>query len=158
MAGRTKEPIDLLIAKGKKHLTKKEIEERRSEELQIDLLNVKAPKYLTIEQTEEFKELADKLLHLKIMTELDEDALARYIVTKEEYLKIDSLLQKKLNQKRIDIEKLSELQKIHNRMLSQVKSLATDLGLTITSRCKVVMPISPTPPKKNKFLEKFGDK
>lgn len=156
MAGRNKEPIDLVIAKGKKHLTKAEIEERKMSEVKVDLLDIRAPDYLTNQQTDEFYDLAKKLLHIKIMTELDEEALARYIVTKEEYLKVDSILQGKLKQKRIDFDKISNIQLIHNRLLNQVKSLARDLGLTISSRLKLVVP-EPPPPKKNKFLDKFGD-
>ena len=37
MAGRKKEPVDVLIAKGKKHLTKDEIAKRRAEEMKVDV-------------------------------------------------------------------------------------------------------------------------
>lgn len=151
MAGRTKQPIEVVIANGKKHLTKEEIEKRRAAELKVDLVDIKIPEYLNDHQKEEFSILASKLKYLKIMTELDEDALARYIVTREEYLQVDTMLQKELNKKRKDIGRLINIQTIHNRLLNQVKSLSSDLGLTISSRVKLVVPQEPPKPKENKF-------
>ena len=148
---RRKEPVELVLAKGKKHLSKAEIEERKATEVKVDLVDIKAPSYLTEEQSREFEILAFKLKHINIMTELDEDALARYITTKEEYLKIDSLLQKELKKKTINIDKITNIQSIHNKLLNQIRGLASDLGLTISSRVKLVIPIEPEDPKENKF-------
>ena len=43
-----REPIDLIIAKGKKHLTKEEIENRKNTELNVDAIKekIKPPDYL----------------------------------------------------------------------------------------------------------------
>jgi len=49
MAGQ-RQPIDLVIAKGKKNLTKAEIEERRSSEVQPCTDDITAPSYLTASQ------------------------------------------------------------------------------------------------------------
>lgn len=155
MAGRRKEPIELIQAKGKKHLTKAEIEKRKAEEVKVDLVNVTPPSYLTKEQTKEFIDIARKLEHIKIMTELDEEALARYITTNEEYKKIDKKLQTALNSSRFNIGTINSIQTVHDKLLKQVRSLAADLGLTITSRARLVVPIEPEKPKENKF-SKFG--
>ena len=86
--GKQREPIDLIIAKGKKHLTKEEIAERRNSEINIDdYKNVKAPSYLSKKQKNEFTEIATKLVDIGIMSELDEDCLARYLIAKDNYLK-----------------------------------------------------------------------
>ena len=150
MAGQ-KQPIDLVMAKGKKHLTKEEINTRKSQEISVPFVDIQAPSYLPKKLQEEFDEIAAKLKSLNIMTELDEDALARYITTKEEYLKIDSLLQKELKKKTINIDKITNIQSIHNKLLNQIRGLASDLGLTISSRVKLVIPIEPEDPKENKF-------
>ena len=71
MAGQ-RQPIELVMAKGKKHLTKAEIEERKKTELKVDLKNVKAPSYLPKKLKIEFEEISKKLLEIGIMTELDE--------------------------------------------------------------------------------------
>jgi len=41
-----KQPVDLLVAKGKKNLTKKEIEIRRSQEVKAKAGNITVPDYL----------------------------------------------------------------------------------------------------------------
>jgi P27 family predicted phage terminase small subunit len=149
--GRIKQPVDLVLAKGKKHLTKEEIKERKSQELQVDLVNISTPEYLTSSQKREFEILSEKLQHIKIMTELDEETLARYIITNDEYKKIDKRLQRSINSKKFNIEKITEIQKVHDKLLKQVRGLASDLGLTITSRMKIVVPKSEEEPKENKF-------
>lgn len=55
--GNQKQPINLILAKGKKHLTKAEIEERQKTEIKTDYINVTAPEYLTDEQKKSFIEL-----------------------------------------------------------------------------------------------------
>lgn len=151
---RPRQPVDLLIHKGKKNLTKAEIEKRRSEELRVPFTDVSPPDYLPEKLRLEFTEIADKLLSLKIMTELDEDTLARYLLSKQQYLQFTSLLNKAAREGRLgEMERLSRLQ---DKAFKQCRSGAIDLGLTISSRCKLVVPKT-EPPKQNKFLQKFGD-
>ncbi len=42
-----RQPIEVLEATGRKHLTKAEIEERKKTELKVDLKNIEIPTYLT---------------------------------------------------------------------------------------------------------------
>ena len=151
---RPRQPVDLLIHKGKKNLTKAEIEQRRREELKVPFTDVSPPDYLPEKLQKEFNEIADKLLRLKIMTELDEDTLARYLLSKQQYLQFTSLLNKAAREGRLgEMERLSRLQ---DKAFKQCRSGAIDLGLTISSRCKLVVP-NVEPPKQNKFMQKFGD-
>lgn len=151
MVPRTRQPIELIQAKGKKHLTKEEIAERQASELKVDLKNINIPDYLTKKQKEEFQEIASKLLYIGIMTELDEDCLARYIISKHTYLS----LTKKLNKKEIknDIDQLDRIMTLQDKSFKQCRACANDLGLTITSRCKLVLPKTPENPKENKFAK-----
>ena len=55
MAGRNRQPIDLLIAKGKKNLTKQEIDTRRKQEIKAPSDNVEPPSHLTSAQKKEFE-------------------------------------------------------------------------------------------------------
>lgn len=49
--GKQREPIELIIAKGKKHLTKEEIAKRKSTEVNTDdYKDVKPPSYLSKKQ------------------------------------------------------------------------------------------------------------
>lgn len=68
--GKQREPIDLILAKGKKHLTKEEIENRRNSEIDVsNYKDVKAPSYLSKKQKNEFAEIATKLVDIGIMSE-----------------------------------------------------------------------------------------
>ena len=153
--GRSRQPIELIEAKGKKHLTKAEIEERKSNELKVDLKDVEIPSYLPSKLKKEFEDISSKLLYVGIMTELDEDTLGRYLLAKEKYLKYTKLLNKAMRES--DIFSMEKLTSMQDKAFKQCRACANDLGLTIASRCKLVVPKSPDPPKKNKFLEKFGD-
>ena len=150
---RPRQPIELVKAKGKKHLTKAEIEARERSELKVDLKNISIPEYLPKKLKDEFEEIAFKLLEIGVMTELDEDCLARYLLSKQSYLQYTVMLNKATNSNKIsEMEKLMTMQ---DKAFKQCRASATDLGLTIASRCKLVMPEVKESPKTNKFT-KFG--
>ncbi len=150
---RPRQPIELVKAKGKKHLTKAEIEAREKSELKVDLKDVNAPVYLPAKLKREFVEIADKLLIVGVMTELDEDCLARYLLSKQSYLQYTSMLNKAT--KKNNIVEMEKLMTMQDKAFKQCRACANDLGLTIASRCKLVMPETKEPPKENKFT-KFG--
>ena len=160
--GNQKQPIELIIAKGKKHLTKAEIEERRSNEIKVNFTDVKPPEYLTDEQKKEFTKIANILLDIGIMSELDEDCLAHYLVANTNYIAYTNKL-KELNSKLLKARKpqtkkayMSEIDMYliyQDRALKQCRACANDLGLSISSRCKLVMPPPKDPPKENKFAK-----
>lgn len=150
---RPRQPIELVVAKGKKHLTKAEIELRKKSELKVDLKNISIPKYLPTKLKDEFTEIASKLLEIGVMTELDEDCLARYLLSKQSYLQYTSMLNQATKKNKIsEMEKLMTMQ---DKAFKQCRACANDLGLTIASRCKLVMPEPKELPKENKF-SKFG--
>ena len=152
MAGQ-RQPIELVIANGKKNLTKAEIQARRDSEVQPIADNIIAPDYLTKRQKEEFDKYAEQLQKLKIMGETDNDALARYIISKDLYIKVSKQLTKRevLNNPMI----LDKYLKNQDRLFKQCRQSATDLGLTISSRCKLVVPATKEPPKKENKFKKF---
>lgn len=164
--GKQREPIDLIIAKGKKHLTKEEIAERKNSEINIDnYKNVKAPSYLSKKQKNEFTEIATKLVDIGIMSELDEDCLARYLIAKDNYLKFTKLLNSAIKNKASKKYKEdAEMQRIlsldieayliqQDRAFKQCNTCADKLGLTISSRCRLQVPQAPEKPKENKFAK-----
>lgn len=144
---RPREPISLIKAKGKKHLTKEEIEKREAEELKVPLFEVKPPTYLTKTEKDSFKNIAEKLLDIGIMTELDEDCLARYIIARKLYLDYTKMLKKLISRKNkndieVDIDDINKMQNMQDKAFKQCQSSARDLGLTISSRCKLIIPQS----------------
>ena len=152
MAGQ-RQPIELVQAKGSKHLTKAEIQERQAREIKPITDNIIAPGYLSKKQTEEFYIISEQLKKLKIMGETDVDAVDRYITARDFY--VNAVKQMRKSEVRNNPLLFETWSKIQERYFKQCRSSATDLGLTISSRCKLVVPETKTEtPKENKF-EKF---
>jgi P27 family predicted phage terminase small subunit len=148
-----RQPIELVIANGRKNLTKAEIQERLDSEVKPIDENIIAPPYLSKRQRAEFDKIADQLMKLKIMGETDVDALGRYIISKDLYIKISKQIGKSyvLN----DPVLLDKHLKNQDRLFKQCRSSANDLGLSISSRCKLVVPATKEPPKKVNKFKKF---
>lgn len=151
-------PIEVVQARGSKHLTKAEIQERQERELKPITDDIIAPDYLTKKQKDIFYKLTSQLEKLKIMGETDVDALARYIVSNDSYIHATKQLRK--SDVKNDPIAFDAWSKIQERNFKMVRSSANDLGLSISSRCKLVVPGAnkEDTPKENKFkkFEKRG--
>lgn len=165
---RPREPIELIVAKGNKHLTKAEIEARRATEVQPCADDLTPPSYLTAKQKKHFARLADQLAKIGILGETDTEALARYVTAEalyEDAVKDLRALQKN-RPKDPDAEgyyadmdlwsaTLDNMTKLQDRYFKQAQAAARELGLTISSRCKLVAPVEDEAPPVNKF-SRFG--
>ena len=166
MAG-PRQPTGLVIAKGKKHLTKDEIQERLDREVQGCTDEIVAPSFLSAAQKKEFNRIAQQLLKIKIMAETDCDALGRYVVAQALYVQAVKDLQT-VQKQQPKMEKggdpqdfalatlswanaLEALDKRVDRYFKQAQTAAAALGLTISHRCKLVVPVKDEAPKVNKF-------
>lgn len=139
MAGRPKQPLKLLEAKGKKHLTKAEKNDRENSEIHAPSDEIAAPDYLHKSQKEEFNKIAKQLVDLQIFSNLDCDALARYLIARDAFVKYTKMV----NGIPGNWEMVNALEKavgIQDKAFKQCRAAASDLGLTITSRCKLVIP------------------
>lgn len=174
MAG-PRQPVRLVMAKGAKHLTKEEIRERMASEVQPCTEGIAAPSYLTSKQKKQFNTIAEQLDRLGIMGETDCDTLARYITAQAFYEQAVKELRKLQKARPARPEKgagpeerdsyyanmdtwtaLVDLaDKRQDRYFKQAMAAASKLGLTITDRCKLVVPQSAETPKVNKFA-RFG--
>ena len=168
-----KQPIDLLTYKGKKHLTKEEIAERNSSEVHAPSDNIEPPKYLNAKQKAEFLRLAAEMAPLDILSNLDTGELARYCVALSLYERYTKRMQQAPKRKAarlrreakekgepipddmtddelaLDLE--SALAVLQNKYFNQCETTARALGLTITSRCRLIIPKAPELKEKNKF-------
>ena len=140
--GRNAQPIALIKAKGRSHISKKEMEEREARELKVPFTDVHPPEYMTDKQKEEFNRIAEMLLALNVFTELDVDCLARYVLEHELYLAQHSEVRKA--RKSGNAAKLKEVEVMYDKTVRRIRALASDLGLTPTSRMKLSAP--PPPP------------
>jgi P27 family predicted phage terminase small subunit len=170
MAGQ-KQPMSLKLLKGNKHLTKAEIKKGLEEEIKAPADNVKAPSYLSKDLKREFKKIADELVKIGIMSNLDVDALARYLQSRKMYLAVTNKLLEmpvtieteyeddKTGELMTDVDENGVYAKLLNsqtKLFKQCREAASDLGLTISSRCKLVLPETkekdkPKDPRAGKF-------
>ena len=151
MAG-TRQPTALVVAKGRKHLTKAEIAEREASEVKLPpAQRIKAPKWVPEALKKDFKEYARALADAGLYADLDADTLGRYLIAHQEWLAATSEAQKALQRK--DIELADAWSKLQERYFKQARNCANDMGLTITSRCRLVMPQPQEKEEDNPFLK-----
>ena len=162
MAG-PRQPIQLVVAKGKKNLTKKEIADRLATEIAPCTDEIVAPKYLKASEKKRFMKIAEQLDKLGILGETDTETLARYITAQCQYEKITKELRRVLDaspdsssptyleELNTWIDTQERLAKMQNRFFTQAQTSAAALGLTISSRCKLIAPKIDDTPKVNKF-------
>jgi P27 family predicted phage terminase small subunit len=163
MAG-PRQPIELIVANGKKHISKADVAARRASEVQPCTDNIEAPAYLTAAQRKRFDTLAAQLLKIKIMGETDTETLARYVTAQELYEQAVKDLRAIRKQRLKDADAvellewaalLDKLDKRQDRYFKQAHTAATALGLTISSRCRLVVPAKEEEKPQNKFA-RFG--
>jgi P27 family predicted phage terminase small subunit len=150
---RPRQPLKLIQAKGKKHLTKEEIAEREATEVIAPADSVEPPEHLSGPLKKQFNYYAKQLIELEIMSNLDVDALVRYLESYKFYREITDKLQNTPATIENEVwengeivtdvsinEVYKELHKLRKNYAAECKVFASDLGLTISSRCKLVVP------------------
>ena len=176
MAGQ-RQPTDLVVMKGKKHLTKAEIEARKNAEVVAPNDKVKPPAYLTPEHTKKFRKLSKELLAIKLIANVDCDALARLLIAQDQYIEItDKIRETPLmvdvpvyemrenpdtgEQERVQVGtrevvngERERLMIIQDRCMKQCRQGASDFGMTVSSRCRLVVPKAKETKPGNKFAK-----
>ena len=148
---RPRKPIDLMEATRRIHTSKTEIEQRKNSEVKAHCTDVVAPEYLQEDlHINRFYELAEQLKAINILADIDYEALARYVIVEDQHRKAIILLTKTI----MTSDDYAKILKLQDSLFKQVRSAANDLGLTISSRCKLVVPKVEEKPI-NKFA-KFG--
>ncbi|WP_141434393.1 phage terminase small subunit P27 family [Bacillus sp. 03113] len=176
MAGQ-RQPVELVLLKGKKHLTKQEIADRQAIEVKAPADKIRPPTYLPKELKREFKKISDELVRIEIMTNLDIDALARFLLAKKMYLEVTESLMKISPTEEVEYvkkdkegnvvdegvkivtnESYSDLLINQDKLFKQCRTAAGDLGLTISSRCRLVMPKKQEEKPQTEAEKRFGDR
>ena len=149
MAGK-RQPTDVVIANGRKHLSKIEEAERRSGEVKVSpAKTAKTPKWLPETLKKDFRAIGKRLIASGLYTELDADTLGRYLVAQHQWLIATAEVEKALSQKdpetgqirkKRDLAAADSWGKIQERYFKQARNCANDMGLTVTSRCRLVVP------------------
>lgn len=140
MAG-PRQPTDVVKANGRKHLSKAEEANRRAGEVQVEKpQDVKPPKWLPAQLKKDYRALGRQLLAAGLHTGLDQDTLGRYLVAQHQWLIATGEAEKALGAR--DQEQADAWGKIQERYFKQARNCANDMGLTVTSRCRLVVPQS----------------
>lgn len=145
-------PLSVLEGRGKKHLSEQEKADRLAGEV-LFLADepIPPPSWLSKKQKQTFSEIEELLRKAKIVSALDADTLGRYIVAHDHWLKTTNQIKKALSDKEIDMDVVDQWGRIQDRFFKQARGCATDLGLTITSRCRLVVPQAIPNPEENPF-------
>lgn len=151
MAGK-RQPTDVVLANGRKHLSKTEEAERRAGEVKVSpAKTAKPPKWLPETLKKDFRAIGKRLIAAGLYTELDADTLGRYLVAQHQWLIATAEVEKALSQKdpetgqirkKRDLAAADSWGKIQERYFKQARNCANDMGLTVTSRCRLVVPES----------------
>ena len=167
MAGQ-RQPTDLVVMKGKKHLTKAEIEARKNAEVVAPNDKVKPPAYLTPEQKKKFRKLSKELLEIKLIANVDCDALARLLIAQDQYIEITDKIRETPLMVDVPVYEMQEnpvgtrevvngererLMIIQDRCMKQCRQGASDFGMTVSSRCRLVVPKAKETKPENKFAK-----
>lgn len=168
MAGQ-RQPIGTIKAKGKKHLTKAEIAERERTEVHAPADKVTPPKYLSKGQKSKFRRIVKALREIDLISNLDVDALARFIIAQEEYEAITAQIaetpimmnafvvvtgaegNESVEEKLVVNPQYEKLIALQDKLFKQCRQGAADFGLTVSSRCRLIVPKAQEAPKENKF-------
>ena len=136
-----RQPTDLVVANGRKHLSKAEEAQRRSGEVQVPRpKTIKVPKWVPETLKKDFRRLAKLLAECGIYTDLDADNLGRYLIAQHQYLIATAEVEKHLTRR--DQEQADAWGRVQDRHYKQARSCANDMGLTVTARCRLVVPDS----------------
>lgn len=161
----TKQPYQVILGNNnRRHLSKAEIQERKDSEIKVDSDKVKPPAYLSKELKKEFKKLADELLKVKLISNLDVDLLARYLILRQEFIEVSDKIQQepimtKYGESEIINGNYRHLITAQTKLTKEIRSAAMDLGLSLGARLKLVFPKGekPNDGKKSEGEKLFGD-
>ncbi|NBI08637.1 hypothetical protein D1641_01205 [Colidextribacter sp. OB.20] len=140
MAGK-RQPTVLVKANGRKHLSKAEEAERLAAEPQVEpSACVKPPGWLTKRFHSEFLEIGQILLNAGLYTELDRDVLGQYFVARDGWLKANKKASAAIRDN--DEKRAQSWTTIQNTYFRQARQCGEVMGLSVTSRCRLVVPES----------------
>ena len=148
-----RQPTDVVVANGRKHLSRSEEAERRAGEVRVEPpKTAKAPKWLPEGLRKDFRALGKRLIAAGLYTDLDADTLGRYLLAHHQWLIATQETVAALRKR--DSEAAEDWGRIQERYFKQARNCANDMGLTVTSRCRLVVPTAPEqrPEDVNPFL------
>lgn len=146
-----RQKLIVLEGNGRKHLSKSEKAQRAAQEINLPKpKTMRVPKWLPDYLKPDFRALAKELLAADMgIAQLDQDTLGRYVVAQRQFTAACKLVQDALD--REDADQVNKWTKAQKSYFEQARACANDLGMTITSRCRLVLPEGARPKEVNPF-------
>ena len=148
-------PFELVEARGAKHLTKAEAAQRRDAESRNPEpgKRLTPPAWLPESQRKEFSRVSQGLILLmpSMISRLDGDTIATYCLARQQWLAASQRAGRALAEGKL--EEAQGWSLIQDRCFKAARACATDLGLTISSRCRLVVPEGAKKTEPNAFEE-----
>lgn len=157
MSNRPK-PIAIQEQNRRVHRSNAEKEARRNKELQLGTHeNIAPPGYLKTKKLKDrWLEIASLLqsTHEMLCTDLDVDAIARYVMEEAEYIAAEKNLRdyRRRNKDCLNFDELKKIQTLKNSAFKTVTESARAIGLTVDARLRFDLK-QPEEKKKNKFAD-----
>lgn len=138
MVGRPRKTAAVLELEGRSHKTKAELEQRRQEEIVVATDELHPPDFLPKRLKDRFKWYVGQLEELNLIGNVDAELLARYVTSQDQYENVAKKIMRLDPVK--NMEDYSKLVTAQNKLFTQCRQAGNDLGLSITSRGKLVVP------------------
>lgn len=153
----SRQPLALLEAKGKKHLSQAERAQRQTQEARLPKpAKILPPGWLPEELKKPFRALAKQLLEADMGTaQLDRDAIGRYLLAQSQYEEAARLTRQAMEEE--DEKLAAEWSLVQDRFFKQARACANDMGMTLTSRCRLIAPTAHKEPE-NPFLQLLAER
>ena len=127
-------------------------------------------------QKKAFRKTVKELRAIDLISNLDVEALARLVIAQEKYREVTETIAKQplmvtvaydtgkkdaegnpiMAEHEVVNSQVERLAIIQDRYFKQCRQGAADFGLTVSSRCRLIIPKAPEAPKTNKFKDKFA--
>lgn len=146
-----------LRASGSRHYSKAQLEEREALEIKPPpAKTVEPPSYLPQSLVVKFRQLAPILIRMGVLTSVDGDCLARYLIAESNYLRATQRLTSAMNTgNTVEADKWSAIQ---DRFFKQCRAAGGDLGLTVSGRGRLELPAGIEPEEApGEEADLFGD-
>lgn len=134
-----RQPTDVIVANGKKHLSGPEEHARRAGEVRVQAPEeIVPPSWLLKSYHKEFLEIARILSTAGLYSDLDRDTLAQYFVCRRRWVDADRKAKKGISANNAEVA--AAWAKIQASYFKQARQCAEAMGLSVTSRCRLVIP------------------
>lgn len=135
-------PQNVIEMRDRSHQTKAEKAARRASEPQADKVKqVRAPVWLPEHLREDFSKLGHELNEVDLLSKLDFDILARYLMSRDAWIAAHRKARDALDMD--DVKEACTWSRVARTYFDQCQQCASSMGLTISSRCRLVVPKPP---------------